>query len=47
MNAGWIVFGVIVLFMLGATLPLLRKDSAHKMPLPSAKETLRDWRKDS
>ena len=34
MNEGWIVLGIIVIFMLGAALPLLRKD------------TLRDWRKE-
>jgi hypothetical protein len=44
MNDGWIVLGIIVIFMLGAALPLLRKDQRSNTPLPPAKETLRDWR---
>ena len=46
MNDGWIVFGIIVIFLLGAALPLLRKDRQGDTPLPPAKETLRDWRND-
>lgn len=44
MNDGWIVLGIIVVLMLGAALPLLRKDPPSNTPLPPAKETLRDWR---
>lgn len=46
MNEGWIVLGIIVIFLLSAGLPLLRKDRPGDTPLPPAKETLRDWRKD-
>jgi hypothetical protein len=44
MNDGWIVFGIIVIFLLSAALPLLRKSRPGDTPLPPAKETLRDWR---
>lgn len=27
MNEGWIVFGIIILVLLGSTLPLLHKDN--------------------
>jgi hypothetical protein len=44
LNTGWIIFGIIVVFMLGAALPLLRKDDPRNArPLPK-KETLNDWR---
>lgn len=46
MNEGWIVLGMIVIFLLSAALPLLRKDRPGETPLPPAKETLRDWRSD-
>lgn len=46
MNEGWIVLGIIVIFLLGAALPLLRKDRPGDTRLPPAKETLRDWRND-
>lgn len=46
MNEGWIVLGIIVIFLLSAALPLLRRDRPGDTPLPPAKETLRDWRKD-
>jgi len=46
MNEGWIVLGIIVIFMLGAALPLLRKDRPDDTRLPPTKETLRDWRKE-
>ena len=44
MNIGWIVLGIIVVILLGAALPLIRKDHPANNPLPPAKETLRDWR---
>jgi len=46
MNEGWIVLVIIVIFLLGAALPLLRKDRPGERPLPPAKETLHDWRSD-
>lgn len=46
MNEGWMVLGLIVIFVVGAALPLLRKDQSSNTPLPPAKETLRDWRKE-
>lgn len=46
MNEGWIVLGMIVIFLLSAALPLLRKDRPGETPLPPAKETLRNWRSD-
>ena len=42
MSEGWIVFGICVIFVMGAALPLIRKQD--EMPPPPAKETLRDWR---
>ena len=47
MNEGWIIFGLIVVFILGAALPLLRQDHSSNTPLPPAKETLRDWRSEA
>jgi hypothetical protein len=44
MSEGWIVLGAIIIFILSAALPLLRKDRPGDSPLPPAKETLRDWR---
>ena len=46
MNDGWIVLGIIVIFVLGAALPLLRKERPGDTPQPPARETLRDWRND-
>ena len=46
MNEGWIVSGIIVIFLLGAALPLLRKDRPGDTKPPPTKETLRDWRKE-
>ena len=45
MNEGWIVFGVCIVFVLGAALPLIRGSSRNDPPPPPPKETLRDWRK--
>ena len=45
-NEGWIVLGIIVIFLLSAALPLLRKDRPGDTRLPPAKETLHDWRKE-
>jgi hypothetical protein len=47
MNAGWIIFGVCIVFILGAAVPLLRDRSRDRTPLPPKKETLRDWRKEN
>ncbi|UCV05305.1 hypothetical protein [Dechloromonas denitrificans] len=44
MSDGWIAFGIIVIFMVGAALPLLRKNHPSNTPPPTPKETLRDWR---
>ena len=46
MNVGWIVFGDIVVVLIGAAMPLLRRDHPSNTPPPPAKETLRDWRKE-
>lgn len=46
MSEGWIVLGGVIFFVLSAALPLLRKDRPGGLPLPPAKETLRDWRKE-
>lgn len=46
MNDGWIALGIIVIFVVGAALPLLRRDHPSNTPPPPAKETLRDWRND-
>jgi hypothetical protein len=43
MNEGWIALGIIVAFLVGAVMPLLRKDRPCDAP-PAARETLRDWR---
>jgi hypothetical protein len=42
MSEGWIIFGVCVVFVLGAALPLINKQD--QTPPPPPKETLRDWR---
>ena len=42
MGEGWIIFGICVIFILGAALPLISK--RDQTPLPPPKETLRDWR---
>jgi len=44
MNEVWIVFGICVVFILGAALPLIKRRGTHETPLPPRKETLRDWR---
>ncbi|MDP3537892.1 MAG: hypothetical protein Q8S26_04230 [Azonexus sp.] len=44
MNEGWMVVGLIMIFIVGVALPLLRKDHPSNTPLPPAKDTLRDWR---
>ena len=44
MYAGWIVFGICIVFVLGAAIPLLRDRGAGKAPPVPRKETLRDWR---
>ena len=44
MNAGWIIFGICILFVLGAALPLIRDHRADKDPPLPRKETLCDWR---
>lgn len=44
MNDAWIIFGLCLIVVLGAALPLIqRRDEA---PPPPPKETLRDWRND-
>lgn len=47
MNVGWIVLGIVVIMLVGAAMPLLRKNHPSNRPLPPPKETLRDWRKES
>jgi hypothetical protein len=42
MGEGWIIFGICMIFIIGAALPLIGKRDAA--PPPPAKETLRDWR---
>ncbi len=42
MSAGWMVFGICVIVVLGAALPLIRK--REETPLPPTKETLHNWR---
>jgi hypothetical protein len=44
MNDGWIALVIIVVFLLSAVLPLLRKQRPGDRPPPAPKETLRDWR---
>lgn len=44
MNAGWIIFGLCIVFVLGAAMPLIRDRRADKTPPLPRKETLRDWR---
>lgn len=44
MNAGWIIFGLCIVFVLGAALPLIHDRRAHKGPPLPRKETLHDWR---
>lgn len=46
MNAGWIIFGVCVFFIIGAAIPLIKDRRHDRTPLPPKKETLRDWRKE-
>lgn len=42
MNAGWIIFGLCIIVVLGAAIPLLHDRQTRK-----DKETLRDWRNDN
>jgi hypothetical protein len=44
MNEGWIVFGICIIFILGAAIPLIKNRGPDRTPLPPRKETLRDWR---
>lgn len=44
MNAGWIIFGLCVVFIVGAALPLLRERGRRQTPPLPHRETLRDWR---
>lgn len=44
MSDGWIALVIIVVFLLSAVLPLLRKQRPGDWPPPAPKETLRDWR---
>ncbi|MEF8698676.1 MAG: hypothetical protein V5B32_08135 [Candidatus Accumulibacter sp. UW26] len=44
MNAGWIVFGICMVFVLAAAIPLLRDRGSDKEPPLPRRETLRDWR---
>jgi hypothetical protein len=44
MNAGWLIFGLCVFFILGAAIPLIRDRGSDRTPLPPKKETLHDWR---
>lgn len=46
MNEAWIVFGVCVVFILGAALPLIGNRGTGKTPPPPKKEALRDWRRE-
>jgi hypothetical protein len=44
MNAGWIVFGICIVFVLAAAIPLLKDRGADRNPPVPRKETLHDWR---
>jgi hypothetical protein len=44
MNAGWIVFGICVVFVIGAAIPLLKDLGRDQTARPPRRETLRDWR---
>ena len=43
-GAGWIVFGICIVFVVGVALPLISKRGANSTPPVPRKETLRDWR---
>lgn len=43
MNEGWIALLIVFAVLVGALMPLLRKDRASDAP-PPRRETLRDWR---
>lgn len=45
MSEGWIIFGVCIVFVLGAATRLI--SNRDQTPLPPPKKTLRDWRKES
>ncbi|HJW25419.1 MAG TPA: hypothetical protein VJ576_11010 [Rhodocyclaceae bacterium] len=44
MSEGWIVFGICIVVVLGAAIPLLKGRDSGGAPPPPPKETLRDWR---
>jgi hypothetical protein len=43
MNDGWIALLIVCAVLIGALMPLLRKDRPSDVP-PPRRETLRDWR---
>jgi hypothetical protein len=43
MNEGWIALLIVFAVLVGALMPLLRKDRPSDAP-PPRRETLRDWR---
>jgi hypothetical protein len=46
MSEAWIAFGLCIVLVLGAAIPLLKDRNSQKAPPPPPKETLRDWRND-
>lgn len=44
MSEAWIVFGICIVVVLGAAIPLLKDRDSRRAPPPPPKETLRDWR---
>lgn len=46
MSEAWIVFGICIVVVLGAAIPLLKDRSSGRGSPPPPKETLRDWRKE-
>lgn len=44
MSEAWIVFGICIVVVLGAAIPLLKDRNSRDAPPPPPKETLRDWR---
>ncbi|SBT05578.1 conserved hypothetical protein [Candidatus Accumulibacter aalborgensis] len=47
MNTGWIIFGLCIVFVLGAAMPLIRDRRRDQTPPLPRKETLRDWRNEN
>jgi len=45
METGWLIFGICIVVVLGAALPLIRGRGAQTPP-PPPKETLPDWRRE-